>query len=759
MLHCNFKAKSQLKFIILLIALLFYLQPLNAQSIPIVSIPQNQETIKLDGILNEPAWNKVYEINNFKLVEPRLNGEPTEKATAKIFYTDKYIFVGIHCPDKKQAGIYAQVMERDISLDADDYAEVQLDTYNDKANSLVFRTNPLGTRFDYEISNNGEGINSSWNTFWDVATHRDAEGWTAEFRIPFYSLRFQKSTENNMRVKVVIKYKTLNEKLISSLNNQQVIPVIYNFQNSQEISFKNIKPSNPLFIIPYIKADVLQQNKLNTSNTAYQSATQWLTQKNYSKNESFDKAISNIGVDMKYRINNSNVLDVSLNTDFAHVETDDRLINVTRFSINLPEKRPFFLENADIFNSDGFSHRLFNSRQIGIDNGNTVPIIGGMRFNGFSGKYQYGVMSVLTKQITERQLDGYSMNVLRARRILDNKGSSVGIINTGKISTTGNDYNFLTGLDGVWRWKNNTRIFYVAAATFDKQKGNWKPVYGIGINTFKSNGFGFEYRYREYTKDFSPELGFVSEPNTKRITLNNGYRRTYKNHKFLSYFSAGHFIRKSWQSYSGRQDFFQTNFYAVAIFKKGFSTTIIAPAYIIDYIYTPWIFSANATIPAGTYNMWKFNPSFTTGSAFRYIFSLDVLSSGFYGGKQLSVNFSSGYDFNKNVKVEVGGSINRFKFPGSYMSNGTDIVHVNRLFSRVKLAFSNKAFLNLYAQYDNVQKSLGWNLRFRYMPKEGTDFYVVYNLNSNTETNSFTPEKPFVNSQLFIFKFSKTFIK
>ncbi len=758
MLHRNYKATIKLKFIILLFTP-FYLQPLNAQKINIASIPQNQETIKLDGILNEPAWNKVYEINNFKLVEPRLNGEPTEKATAKIFYTDKYIFVGIHCPNKNLQTVYAQVMERDISLDADDYAEVQLDTYNDKASSLVFRTNPLGTRFDYEISNNGEGINSSWNTFWDVATHRDADGWKAEFRIPFYSLRFQKNTENNMRVKVLIKYKTLNEKLIYPLNNQQVIPVIYNFQNSQEISFKNIKPSNPLFITPYIKADVLQQNKLNASNTAYQSGTQWLTQKNYSKNESFDKVISNIGVDMKYRINNSNVLDVSFNTDFAQVEADDRLINVTRFSINLPEKRPFFLENADIFNSDGFSHRLFNSRQIGIDNSNAVPIIGGMRLNGFSGRNQYGLLSVLTKPMDEKQLDGYSMNVLRARRVLDNKGSNIGLITTGKISTTGNDYNFLTGVDGFWRWKNGIRVFYVAAATFDKQTGNWKPLYAAGIGRFKTNGFGFEYRLQEYNKNFNPELGFQSEPDTRRITLNNNFQKSFKQHKLFTFYRLGHFVRKSWQSSTGRQDFFQTNFYVVALFKNGFSTTIVAPAYIIDYIYTPWIFSANATIPTGTYNMWKFNPSFTTGSAFRYIFSLDVLSSGFYGGKQLSVNFSSGYDLNKNVKVEVGGSINRFKFPGSYMSNGTNTVNINRLFSRVKLAFSNKAFLNLYAQYDNVQKSLGWNLRFRYMPKEGTDFYVVYNLNSNTETNSYTPEKPFVNNQLFILKFSKTFIQ
>lgn len=746
------------RVLIPVLAIAFSIQAIAQSNTSAIAIPAIQEQVMLDGRLEENAWLTATEIRDFMLIEPRLNGEPTEKATARFFYTDKYLFVGIHCPNQKTGQIYAQIMERDVSLDADDYAEVQLDTYNDRTNALVFRTNPLGTRFDYEISNNGENINNSWNTFWDVSTYRDDKGWTAEFRIPFFSLRFQQSVENTMRIKIIIKYKMINEKLMYPLINQQVVPVIYNFQNAKEIFFRNLKPTNPVFVTPYIKADVFHQNQLNTTGTAYHSETHWLTRKNYSKKAGLDKMLSNAGVDIKYRINNNNVLDVSLNTDFAQVEADDRLINVTRFSINLPEKRPFFLENADIFNSDGFSHRLFNSRAVGIDNGIPIPIIGGLRFNGFKGKNQYGVLSVLTSAVSERQLAGYSMNVLRARRILDKKGSNIGMIATGKIAATGNDHNYLTAIDGLWRWKNNTRIFYLAGATFDKEKGNLKPVYGIGVNTFQSNGFGVEIRYREYTRDFNPELGFVSEPNTKRITINTGFRRTYKQHPYLSYFTIGYYLRKSWQSSSGRQDIFQTNIYINAFLKKGFRFGMFVPLYIQDYIYTPWKFSTASTIPIGTYKMWKMNPFFNTGTAYRFLISLDVETGQFYGGKQFTANFSLGYDVNKNVRVEAGGSLNRFSFPDAYMDNGISIVHVNRLFGRLKLAFSNKTFLNLYTQYDNVQKSLGWNFRFRHMPKEGTDFYIVYTLNSNTEGENFTPQKPFVRDQLFILKFSKTLI-
>jgi len=720
------------------------------------NIPLNAQHPVLDGRLTEECWQNSFRISGFRLFEPKLNGQPSEMAEAYIFYTDKYLYVGIHCPNTRSNGTYAQVMERDVSLDADDYAEIHLDTYNDRSHALVFRTNPIGTRFDYEISNNGEQINNSWNTFWDVATSRDSSGWNAEYRIPFYSLRYQPNTENKMRVRVLIKYKLINEKLIFPLNNPQAVPVLYNFQNSMEIGFKNLPSSKPVFITPYIKSDVYQQNVLNSQMGKYESQTKWMSSKNYSKSKFLDQMLSNTGVDVKYRVGNNKVIDLSLNTDFAQVEADDRLVNVTRFSINLPEKRPFFLENADIFNSDGFSHRLFNSRQVGIDNGVPVPMIGGLRFNGFSGQNQYGIMSVITAAMPERNLLGYNMNVVRGRKILDKKGSSIGVISTSKIATNGNDYNIMTGVDGLVRTKKNTRISYVLAATFDKQKGNWKPMYGISVNTFQSNGFGFEARFREYTEAFNPELGFVSEPNTKRITVNTGFRRTYSKHPIFSYFTIGHYIRKSWRSLTGKDDIFQTNIYVNTVFKKGFRAGMFFPSYIQDFIYTPWSFSANAIIPTGSYKMLKGNIFFNTGTAYRYLISVDAEFGKFYGGKQFTINFLTGYDINKNLRTEVGGSMNQFVFPIAY---GSTNVQVNRLYGRLKFGFSPKSFLNLYSQYDNVQKSVGLNLRYRYMPREGTDFYVVYNLNTNTETETFNPHRPFVRDQVFILKFSKTFIR
>lgn len=736
--------------------LLLFTTQSHAQPKNIIPIPYTEKGLVLDGKLQDEVWGEALQIQDFRLFEPKLDGVPSNKAKAYVFYTDKFLFVGIHCPNINLNGTYAQVMERDISLDADDYAEVQLDTYNDRSHSLAFRTNPLGTRYDYEISNNGEQLNSSWNTFWDVVTSRNDSGWTAEFRIPFYSLRYQKSMENIMRLKILVKYKQLNEKLIYPLNNPQAVPVLYNFQNSHEISFKNLRSAKPIFITPYIKSDIYQQNTLNPQTGSYQSKTKWLTTKNYSKTKTIDQLLSNVGVDVKYRIGNNKVLDLSVNTDFAQVEADDRLINVSRFSINLPEKRPFFLENADIFNSDGFSHRLFNSRQIGIHNGAAVPMLGGLRFNGFSGRNQYGIMTVLTSEMEDKGLLGYSMNVIRGRRVLDNKGSSIGAISTIKMSTTGNDYNALAGVDGLIRTRNNTRVTYVLASTFDKVLGNWKPMLAVGINTFQSNGFGFEARFNEYSKDFNPELGFVSEPNTRRITLNTGFRRTYSKHPFLSYFSIGHYIRKSWQSSSGRNDIFQTNMYVTANLKKGFRMGMFSPLIIRDFIYTPWAFSSTSTIPIGSYKMLKFNPFFNTGTAYRYLISADLEFGQFYGGRQFTVNFFTGYDINKHLRIEAGGSMNRFKFPSSY---GASTVEVNRLYTKAKLAFSPKSFLNIYSQYDNVQKSVGLNFRYRYMPREGTDFYIVYNLNTNTETTTFTPHLPVIRDQLFILKFSKTFIR
>ncbi|GAB5398466.1 MAG: hypothetical protein Aureis2KO_00510 [Aureisphaera sp.] len=718
-------------------------------------IHRTSGTFRLDGVLHEPEWKSALTLTNFKQIEPNIGMLSTENLEVSLMYDERFMYFGVNNVYENTQDLFATTLERDAPQDRDDYVEFHIDTYNDKINVLVFRVNPLGTRQDLEVSRNGEEFNTSWNTFWDTRSQVNDRGWTSEIRIPFSSLRFHKASENVMRIRVVAKYKLKNELVITPLINADVTQPTYNFNNSVEVKFKDLPSSKPLYVTPYTKASLIHQNTLNGEGIAYESEVSVLERKQYFKNETLDKLGSNIGIDLKYKPSANHTLDVTFNTDFAEVESDDRIINISRFPILLPEKRLFFLENADLFNSNQFDHRLFNSRAIGIEEGQSVPIIGGLRFTGSNSKWQYGFMDLQTQKV-QGLVSSNNMSVLRLRRNFGALGSNIGMINTNKIGSESN--NHLVAFDTNINLSNTVRTWFTIGTTFDKETGNWKPMYGAEINTFRANGFGLNYRFREYTEHFNPELGFVERPNTQRLTLNNGWRRTYTRATFLRHLSVGHYFNKFWVSSTGQNEFFQTNIYLNAVHKKGYRFTLFAPVYQKDNLYEDWEIAEGIIVSKGAYEMWNVEPRFSTGNARQYQLNVNTLIGKFYDGNRFTFSYRLSYDFNKTLSAEIGGAYNSLSFPSEFANGVSDKVNLSRYFSRLKLNFSSKSNLNSYFQYDTRNDQLGINLRYRYNPIEGTDFFLVYNHNANLDRDMLSPRAPFTQDQVVILKFSKTLI-
>jgi len=729
--------------------------PFNNYGQNIVDIHKISSKITIDGSINDSEWTEAFILDNFKQIEPNLGAEATERVVVKVLYDEKYLYISGKILFNDPSQIFATTLERDKAQSDDDYFEVYIDSYNDKLNTLVFRTNPLGARQDIEVSRNGGDFNNSWNTFWTAASNINDDGWSTEMRIPFSSLRYKKSDINSMRIKAIVKYKEKNERIISPQNETQISSAEYHFINSKEVQFQNLPSTKPLYITPYVKGNIISQNFLNENETAYENETTFFDRKNYANNEILDKTLSNVGLDVKYKPSANSTLDFTLNTDFAEIEVDDRIINISRFPILLPEKRLFFLENADLFNSNQFDHRLFNSRRIGIENGASIPIIGGIRYTRNNPKWQYGLLSMQANEVEDIALSN-NASVFRLRRTIGNKGSNIGIINTNKINS--DNSNHLVAIDANIRFTNIIRTEFTVATTFDKQTGNWKPMYGAEINTFKPNGFGLNYYYRDYTENFNPELGFVERPNTKRLTFNNGWRKTYSNPIFLRLFNIGHYVTKYWVSSTGANEVFQTNLYMTAIHKRGYQLSFL-PIYQEDNLYSQWEFADGITIPIGKYNMWQFRPSLSTGNAKPYQLSANMTIADFYGGNRFTLTSNISYDFSSFFKTEFGITYNSLKFPESYTIDVSNKVNLSRYFSRLKVNFSPKASLNTYIQYDTRSDKGGFNLRFRYNPTEGTDLYLVYNLNANTNRDALMPRQPFAETQVFVLKFSKTFLK
>src|SRR5258705_2033118 len=323
--------------------------------------------IIFDGQLKEPVWLQTPVVSDFIQADPVAGNAPSERTECRFVYNDEYLYMGVKVFDSEPSKIVAKSMERDFVPGYDDGVALILDTYHDKSNGLVFAGNPAAARNDEEISEDGNFEKLSFNTFWDLETHRDSTGYEMEFLIPFSSLRFQSGDTVSMGFRLVRSVIRRNEWNIYPATNPTAFNIWNKVSLADEIVFTNLKSKKPFYLAPYMIANYSAWNTLNETGTAYEKHTEWMTWKNYSKNKTLDKIISNIGADMKYGITKNFTLDLTLNTDFAQVEADDYIVNLTRYDINLPEKRIFFLESQHFLESPINDYAsIFNSRSIGI---------------------------------------------------------------------------------------------------------------------------------------------------------------------------------------------------------------------------------------------------------------------------------------------------------------------------------------------------------------------------------------------------------
>ena len=384
-----------------------------------VTIKRISGEIDFNGMPDEAAWDGT---TSFSLImySPVFGKTPTEDTDIRIGYDNKYLYVGAKLYYGDASLIQSASFKRDYLGMGGDWFGFMLDTYNDKENSTAFFVSPDALRFDASIQRdamtrtpNDIPMNISFNTFWDVMTKRDSKGWYTEIRIPISSLRFQE-VNNEVRMGLTI------QRWIPAKNETDIYPAIppnwgensvLKPSQAKEVTFAGIKPNRPLYIAPYVLAGYNSKQSLNSGNTAY---------------EKTDKPMAEAGIDIKYGVTPNLVLDLTANTDFAQVESDDQQINLTRFSLYYPEKRLFFLERASVldFNMSG-NNNLFYSRRIGLsEDGDPIRIYGGARLTGRINKWDVGILDMQTAALQKRNSSGFleevnpseNFGVMRLRR-------------------------------------------------------------------------------------------------------------------------------------------------------------------------------------------------------------------------------------------------------------------------------------------------------------------------------------------------------
>ena len=331
---------------------------------PVASATSLEQAPSMDGdVLNDAAWRKTPAITGFWQIQPNDGQAASQRTEVFIGYTEQMLYVGVICYDKDPSQIIVTDSRRDSSLDETDSFQFILDGFNDRQNGLIFGTNPAGLEYDAQVTKEGTSsfgfgggeFNLNWDTSWQVETPITAEGWQAEFAIPFKSLRYGGGKDQTWGINFQRNIRRNNEISFWAPLGRQ-----YNINRVSDAgTITDLQPPHQksLKLTPY---GVAKRNEGNTiaSGTDYET-----------------------GFDLKYSLTPSLTLDVTYNTDFAQVESDEFQVNLDRFSLFLPEQRPFFLENAGQF-SVGISRQaeLFFSRRIGIGpNGAQLPIDGGLR--------------------------------------------------------------------------------------------------------------------------------------------------------------------------------------------------------------------------------------------------------------------------------------------------------------------------------------------------------------------------------------------
>jgi len=719
----------------------------------IVRMKRVTGSIAFDGIPSEPAWDSA-ELFPLTMHRPDFGSDPSENSEVRIGYDDESLWVGARLYMKDPSKILEITRKRDDPPFGYDAFGIILDTFKDNENALAFFTAPTGLRTDFAISNdavmNGMEqmdiiLNFSWNTFWDVKTTRDDKGWSVEMKIPFSSLKFK--PEGDMATMGLIVVRN-----ISATVETDTWPAIkpdngylstFKPSLSGTIGIEGAKPERPVYISPYLLGGFSREFSLNG---------------NHSDWEGKEKPEYTVGLDVKYNINSNLTLDLTANTDFAQVEADALQVNMTRYSLFFPEKRRFFQERTSLFDFalGGATDNLFYSRTIGIADGEPVRILGGGRLTGRLGKTDVGILNMQTGQADS--VSGQNFGVIRLRKQVINQNSFVGGIFTSRIGLDGYR-NFAWGADGIFRLFGEDYVNLKWAQSWDSETGNklnsMKPAFFLFDWVRRSEkGFAYKLNYSYSGEKFHPASGFVMCGNISGFNGKLLYGWIPEgNTNLFSYnisLNAEQYMRLDDGKLESARMFPGIEF----ITKSGYFLNLSALLQK-EGVREAFNLADSIAIKPREYDFGSLQLIFASPRTNK-LSLVELMTGGrFYDGKSIGANSTVTYTASSLFNLTVSYIFNAVRFPGRTINNSLDIHTFNLT---ALLMFSTKLTASLLTQYSSTEKDLITNFRVRYNPREGNDFYLVYNDYRPVNDRNSIPEAPKYFNKTVMIKYVYTFV-
>ena len=705
-------------FIICLGSVCLYSNPADSFSLSVITTDQQ---IVIDGNLDEDAWKNAAAGSDFWQWFPSDSSLADGRTELYMLRDENYLYVAAVC---YTAGDDFQIssLKRDYRAGGNDNLSLLFDPFNDRRNAFLFGMNAYGVKREALVTDGGsssESFNSAWDNRWEGASTRYEDRYVCEFAIPFTTLRYLDGSS---------RWSFNAYRFDTQYNEWSVWTHIPQNQQFYKLSFMGDmlwqdplgKTGTNVAIIPYATGGIAKDHEASTP----------------------AEAVGDIGLDAKVAVTPGLNLDLTINPDFSQVEVDRQQTNLTRFELFLPERRQFFLENADLFGSFGGSAaNPFFSRRIGIATdtitGLTVQnrIWGGARLSGkLTDDIRVGVLNMQASRDQDNGLPSYNFGVVAIQKAIKNR-SSIGAIMVNKQhfskepAEDAEKFNRVFGMDYNYQSFNNRwdgKVFYHRSVS-DQQKE--KAYSQGGVLNYTGRNIKVEWQHVIVGEGYDAKVGFVPRTGYFGIEPEIEYTFYPQNRSKVVNHGPGISLEAQWTPGFGRSDEELSLFWDFQFAGNERGRVFVERNF--THLFDPFdpTRTDSEELPADqNYTYYQVGAFLSTNQAKKFYHFLIIKYGEFFNGKVAGFDGRTTYRFQPYGTLALSYEINRVRLPNPYASATLLLVG-----PRLDLTFSKKLFLTALVQYNNQIDNLNVNARLQWRYKSVSDFYLVYTDNYQTE--------------------------
>ena len=674
-------------------------------------IKKTTEKITIDGVLDEMTWKNAAVAKDFFMITPVDTGKATQFSEARVSFDDENLYLSIIFFNNSTQGNYVvESLKRDFSFGKNDNFLVAIDPFNNQNTGFAFGLNAYGAQWDGTMYN-GRNVDLNWDTKWYSEVNFDEEKWVCEIAIPFKSIRYNETISewgiNFSRLDL-----KASEKSSWAPVPRQFPSVTLAYAGALVWETPPPKQRSNVSLIPYLSNNLTSTNKATPDNAF------------------------KVGGDLKYSLTSALNLDLTINPDFSQAEVDQQVTNLDRFELFFPERRQFFLENADLFSNFGYTTiRPFFSRRIGLN----VSIQGGIRLSGnLDENWRIGLMDIQTRQDKNQSLAAENFGVVSLqRKLFDRSNLSILFVNKQALNLNesqnntseynrniGLEYNYFSA-DNLW---NGKLLFLKSLSPVSQKQGE---VFASHIG-YQSTRWNWRLQQEYISGDYSAEVGFIPRNNYIKLQATGGYLHyTKKDTPLLSHGPR-----------LGRTYYFDTNFdkkdqtqqldYLFNFKNRSKFTLGIRRQYIELLADFDPLRTQIAQLAAGTQHQWNsFSLSYDAKPQNLFTYAAEVITGGYYdNGKRNAFLGEFGYRFQPYLELSSLINYNQIELAAPWNTNSFWLLGI-----KSNLTLTNKIFFSNLFQYNEQLGLWNFNSRFQWRYQPASDIFLVFNSNEMSVPN------------------------